>query len=131
MANRLLTVLFVLALVIAACSSAGSRPTEFDDMTSDEVGCTVDYGNTDPDLVGPLGPGDAEEIEPNDFTSIHIGRTASDIVIVAKSHDGEIDGGMALNSMPADGVVARGSFSDESNPGNVFTYVVTCWRGDT
>jgi len=39
-----------------------------------------------------------------------------------------VNGGMALNKIPTEGVVvARGPFRDGGTPG----YSVTCWRGDS
>ncbi|GMR01901.1 MAG: hypothetical protein BMS9Abin20_0223 [Acidimicrobiia bacterium] len=126
MATRLLTVLFVLALVAAACSTVDSRPTEFDDMTADEVGCTVWYGDTDPYVVGPLSSSDFEVIEPNDYTSFRIARTASDIVIVAKRQNDGMSRSTPLNDIPADGIFVRRGFRDAGNPG----YEISCWRGE-
>ncbi|VAW04443.1 hypothetical protein MNBD_ACTINO01-1332 [hydrothermal vent metagenome] len=118
--------LVALLFVLAACASSTVRPVEFENMSSDEVGCTVNYGNTDLYIVGPLGPSDSEEVTPNDYTSIRVGRTALDIVVVATVPDGGGNAATPLNDMPADGVVARRAFSNGGDPG----YVVTCWRGD-
>jgi len=118
--------LAVLALVVAACASTSSRPAAFEDMSANEVGCTVNYGNSDLYVVGPLRPSDSEEITPNDYTSIRVGRTASDIVVVATVPGGGGNAATALNNMPADGVVARRGFTNGGDPG----YMVTCWRGD-
>ena len=126
MATRMVHTLAVLALVIAACGSTNGRPVEFEDMSSDEVGCTVNYGGSDLYVVGPLGPSDSEEITPNGYTSIRVGRTASDIVVVATVPGGGGNAATPLNNMPADGIVARRGFSNGGDPG----YVVTCWRGD-
>ncbi len=126
MAARAAYVLAALALVVTACSSASNRPAEFENMSADEVGCTVNYGDSDLYVVGPLGPSDSDEITPNDYTSIRIGRTASDIVVVATVPGGGGNAATPLNNMPADGIVARRGFSNGGDPG----YVVRCWRGD-
>jgi len=124
--SRLLAVLFVLVLVVAACSSVDSRPVEFDDMTRDEVGCTVRYGDTGPYIVGPLASSDFKVIEPNNYTSFRIARTASDIVIVAKRQNDGMSRSTPLSDIPADGIFVWGGFSDGGNPG----YEITCWRGE-
>jgi hypothetical protein len=95
-------------------------------MSADEVGCTVNYGNADLYVVGPLGPSDSQEIVPNDFTSIRVGRTASDIVVAATVPGGGGNTSVPLDDMPTDGIVASRGFSNGGDPG----YVVTCWRGD-
>jgi len=118
--------LAVLALVLTACTSATSRPGEFEGMSTDEVGCTVNYGNTDLYVVGPLGPSDWEEVTPNDYTSIRIARTASDILVAAEVPGGGTGTSRPINDIPADGIVARRPFSNGGDPG----FVVTCWRGD-
>ena len=115
MAARLLAVLLVFGL--SACSSADSRPVEFDEMYPDEVGCTVRYGEDTLYVVGPLGPSGSQNIEPNDYTLIRLGRTASDIVLVTEFPDSGSNGGMALNEIPNDGaVVGRGPFRTAANP---------------
>jgi hypothetical protein len=127
-ATRWFAFLMVLALGLSACSSAVGRPAEFGDMSRDEVGCTVKYGDDDLYVIGPLGPSDAENVEPNDYTLIRLGRTASDIVVATDFPNSSSNGGMALSEIPTDGlVVARGPFRDGGTPG----YSVTCWRGDS
>ncbi|MCL1593936.1 MAG: hypothetical protein M3132_06250 [Actinomycetia bacterium] len=116
----------LVAFGVAACSSPEGRPEQFDSIAPDEVGCTVAYGD-EIFVVGPLGPADSENIEPNDYTMIRLGRTASDIVVVTEFPDSASNGGMALNTIPHDGVVvSRGPFRSGGNPG----YSVTCWRGE-
>jgi hypothetical protein len=123
---RLLIGLAFSALLFAACSSQASRPGEFEGMNSDEVGCEVVYGDSDPYIIGPLGASDSEEIRPNDYTLFRIARTASDIIVVVEQPDSAANASVPLNDLPDDGTVARGPFRNGANPG----YVVTCWRGD-
>ncbi len=117
----------VLVVALGACSTGDSMPAEFNGMASDEVGCTVSYGGDSLYVVGPLGPGDSESIEPNDYTLIRLGRTASDIVIATEVPGGGEHGSTPLNAIPADGVVALSPFRTGEDPG----YVVTCWRGES
>ena len=124
---RLLIGIVGLSLAVASCSPAEVRPDQFDTMTQDEVGCVVNYGDTDRYVIGPLGPSDSEEIHPNDYTSFRIGRTASDVIVVVERTGGGSNASVPVNSLPSYGVVARGPFRDGGNPG----YIVTCWRGDT
>ena len=126
MVARLLIGLAFFALVFAACSSQASRPGEFEGMNSDEVGCSVLYGDTDLSFIGPLGASDSEEVRPNDYTMFRVGRTASDVIFVVEQTGGGSNGSVPLNDLPADGIVARGPFRDGGNPG----YVIACWRGD-
>jgi len=79
-ATRLFAVLMILALGSSSCSSTEGHPTAFGDMSRDEVGCTVEYGDDDLYVIGPLGPGDSENVEPNDYTSIRLRRTAEGVV---------------------------------------------------
>jgi len=116
-----------LVVAVAGCSSGGSMPESFNGIASGEVGCTVRYGDDPLYVVGPLGPSDSENIEPNDYTFIRIGRTASDIVVVAEVPGGGQNGSTPLNNMPEDGVVGIRQFHRGDDPG----FVVTCWRGDT
>ncbi len=112
---------------MAACSSPEARPEQFNNMSPDEVGCLVAYGDDDPYVVGPLGPSDSENTLPNDYTTIRLARTASDIVVVTEFPDSSSNGALALNRIPPDGVVvAKGPFRNGGNPG----YSVTCWRGE-
>jgi hypothetical protein len=122
----MLAVAAVTALVLAACSSPTSRPDQFDDLTADEVGCVVAYGDDAPRVVGPLGPSDSQDITPNDYTSFRIARTASDIIIVAEQPVAASNLSMPLNDIPPNGIVARGLFINGGNPG----YIITCWRGN-
>lgn len=125
---RSIAVLVALVLGLSACSSAEERPVEFGGMSPDEVGCTVEYGDDDVYVIGPLGPNDSENVEPNDYTAIRLGRTASDIVIAADFPDSGSSGAVALNKIATDGVVvARGQFRNGGEPG----FVVMCWRGDS
>lgn len=125
--TRSIAVSLVVLLGLSACSSAEVHPVEFEGMSSDEIGCTVEYGDDNLYVVGPLGPSDSENVEPNDYTLIRFGRTASNIVVVAEFPDSGSIGGMALNEIPTDGVVvSTGPFRNGGEPG----YVVTCWRGD-
>jgi hypothetical protein len=78
-------------------------------------------------IVGPLGPSDSQEIQPNDHTFFRIARTASDIIVVVEQTGGGSNGSIPINDLPTDGVVARGPFRDGGDPG----YEVQCWRGDT
>ena len=117
----------ILLVAVAACSSGDSMPESFNGMASDEVGCTVRYGDDPPYVVGPLGASGSENIEPNDYTFIRIGRTASDIVVVAEVPGGGQNGSTPLNNMPEDGVIDVRAFYRGDDPG----FVVTCWRGDT
>jgi hypothetical protein len=94
-------------------------------MTSNEVGCTVKYGEADRVVIGPLGPSDFEEVHPNDYTMFRIARTALDIIVVAERERGGSNASIPLNDLPVDGIVSRGPFRDGGNPG----YTVTCWRG--
>lgn len=122
MAARLFAILVGMALVVVACSSLEGRPSAFDDMTGDEVGCVVRYGDTEPNVVGPLGPSDATVVEPNDYTSIRVARTASELFVVAERPGSRQDATVPLNDLPSDGIVARDGFIDSGNPG----YTVTC-----
>lgn len=116
-----------LLVLVASCSGGESMPESFNGMAPDEVGCTVKYGDVSPHVVGPLGPSDSENVEPNDYTFIRLGRTASSIVVVTEFPDSGSNGEMPLNKITTDGVVVRrGSFRNSGEPG----YVVTCWRGD-
>lgn len=127
-ATRLGMALVVVGLVAAACNASNQRPAAFDEMSSDEVGCTVKYGDDSLYVVGPLGPSDSENVEPNDYTLIRLGRTASNIVVVTDFPDSGSNGGLALNKITTDGVVvSTGPFRNNGEPG----YVVTCWRGDS
>ncbi len=126
MATRTVTVLLLVASLVAGCSSADDRPSEFDGMSVDEVGCTLLYGSDTKYVVGPLGPSDFEVIEPNDYTMFRIGRTALELIVVANSHDSGMDTSMPLDSLPDDGVVAQSDFRNAGNPG----YKITCWRGE-
>jgi hypothetical protein len=124
---RAISVALGLLLVVgAACSAGGSMPSSFDDMTSDEVGCTVNYGDDAPYVVGPLGPSsDPENVEPNDYTVVRLWRTASEIHVSAKGTDWGSGGSASLDEITTDGLeVAEGLYRDSGNPG----YVVTCWR---
>ena len=69
---------------------------------------------------------DFKVIEPNDYTSFRIARTASDIVIVAELSNSGANQSTPLNDMPPDGIVVRGPFRDAGNLG----YAITCWRGE-
>ncbi len=117
----------LLVVAVAACSPDDSMPSSFNGMTSDEVGCTVKYGDDGLYVVGPLGSSDSETVEPNDYTSIRLGRTALDIVVAAEVPGGGQNGSTPLNNIPADGVVAVSAFRNGGDPG----FVVTCWRGDS
>ncbi|NHZ70161.1 MAG: hypothetical protein GWP18_00795 [Proteobacteria bacterium] len=117
----------VAVLSLSACSSAVERPASFDNMSADDVGCTVEYGDDALLVVGPLGPSDSEDVKPNDYTVIRLGRTASDLVVTTDFPDSGSSGGAALNTITPDGdIVARGPFRNGGEPG----YIVTCWRGD-
>lgn len=119
----------LLMVAVAACSAAESiMPAEFNAMTSDEVGCTVTFGDDSLYTVGPLGSGEVTEVEPNDYTTVRVARTASNVVVVADFYNSGTGGGAALSDIPSDGlIVAQGPFRDGGTPG----YVVTCWRGDS
>lgn len=117
--------MIVFSLALSSCASA-SRVGLYGDMTSDEVACSVVYGDSDPYVVGPLGPSDSEEIRPNDYTMFRVGRTASDVIVVVEQTGGGSNGSTPLNDLPADGIIARGPFRDSGNPG----YMITCERGD-
>ncbi|MEN8237892.1 MAG: hypothetical protein ABFR53_01695 [Actinomycetota bacterium] len=125
MGLRLLIGMIVFSTAAASCSSE-SRVGFYGDMSSDEVACSIAYGDADPYIVGPLGPSASEEVHPNDYTTFRIGRTASDVIIVVEQPGSGSNAGIPLNNLPADGIVARGPFRDGGNPG----YEVTCWRGD-
>lgn len=127
--RAIIVLIGLVTVIVAACSTApDTMPGAFDGMPSDEVGCTVKYGDDDLVVVGPLGAIDSENVEPNDYTLIRVGRTASDLIVVAEGSDWASHGGTPLNQIAADGSeVARGPFLDSGNPG----YVVICWRGDT
>ena len=127
MVTRLMTGSLIFLLAASACSAAEVRPDQFEGMTQDEVGCVVNYGDTDRYVIGPLGSSDSEEIHPNDYTLFRIGRTASDVIVVVERTGGGSNASIPINSLPSYGVVSRGPFRDGGNPG----YIVTCWRGDT
>ena len=126
MISRLVIGIVGFSLLIASCSPAEGRPTQFEGMTSDDVGCVVTYGDAERYVIGPLGPSDSKEIHPNDYTLFRIGRTASDVIVVVEQTGGGSNASVPINDLPAYGVVARGPFRDGGNPG----YEVTCWRGD-
>jgi hypothetical protein len=126
MVGRLAIGLLAFSILVASCTSADDLPEQFEDMASDQVGCVVAYNDTDPHVIGPLGPSAAEEFFPNDYTSFRIARTASDIIIVVEQPDSGANASVPLNDLPDDGIVARGPFRNGGNPG----YVITCWRGD-
>ena len=94
-------------------------------MTTDQVGCVLAYGDSDPIVVGPLGPSDSQEIEPTDYASFRIARTASDIIVVAEQPGSGSNVSVPLNDLPENGIIAQGPFINGGNPG----YTVTCWRG--
>jgi len=116
------TVVVVLVFAATACTTPQTRPVEFDHMTTDEVGCTVQYGDAEAYVIGPLGPSDFEVVAPNEFTSFRVARTALAIVTVAELSR---NASTPLNDIPSDGIVLRGPFIDGGNLG----YVITCWRG--
>lgn len=125
MAFRLLIALVGFSLAVTSCSTAESQPSQFEGMASDKVGCTIVYGDTDPYIVGPLGPSDSKEVHPNDYTSFRIARTASDIIFVVEQPESGSNGSIPINNLPDDGIVTRGPFRNGGNLG----YVITCWRG--
>ncbi len=125
--TRAVGVLLLATSLAAGCSTADLRPSEFEGMTVDEIGCTLLYGSDTKYVVGPLGPSDFKVIEPNDYTTIRIARTALDIIFVAQSHNAGMNGSTGINDLPEDGVVAWSEFRDAGNPG----YKVTCWRGES
>lgn len=110
----------------AACTTIDSAPNAFDDMTSDSVGCTVEYGDEEAFVVGPLGPTDSETVNPNDYTSFRFARTPESLVVAAKGSDWSSDVSRTLDEVTAAGtVVVKGPFINGDEPG----YVATCWRG--
>ena len=127
MSRRVLILLVISLLAVAACSSVEGKPSQFDGMTPDEVGCVVAYGDNDRHVVGPLGSSDSWENRPNDYTLFRIARTALDVIIVVEETGGGSNSSNPLNDLPADGIVARGPFRDGGNPG----YEIRCWRGDS
>lgn len=127
MYHRLLIGIIGLSLAVASCSAAESRPDQFDRMTPDQVGCVVTYGDNLQQVVGPIGPSDSWENRPNDYTLFRIARTALDVIVVVEQTGGGSNSSTPLNNLPADGIVARGPFRDDSNPG----YEIRCWRGGT
>lgn len=117
----------MLLVLVTACSTADSMPSAFDDMSSDEVGCTVTYGDDAPYVVGPLGSSsDPVNVEPNDYTVFRFWRIADEIHVSAKGTDWGSGGSAPLDEVTTDGIeVAEGLYRDSGNPG----YGVTCWRG--
>jgi uncharacterized protein YceK len=119
-------VLLLAASLLAGCSSVDSRPSEFDGMSADEVGCTLLYGSDTTYVVGPLGPSDFEVIEPNEWSSFRIFRTALNIGFSISTEKSGTDGSLPINDLPDDHVVAWREMMDPGNPG----YKIKCWRGD-
>ncbi len=112
------------ALVIVACSPVPGIPSELEGMATDEVGCKILYGS-DVYVVGPLGPGDEDVVEPNDWTSFRIWRTALDLAF--SIHTQWTGSGLSIpaDDLPDDHIVAREEMRDSANPG----YKITCWQG--
>jgi len=120
--------LLLVGAVAAGCSSAEGRPTEFTGMSSDDVGCVILYGSDMTYVVGPLGSSESEVIEPNDYTSFRIGRTATDVIVVAKSEGSGMDASTPLDSIPEAGaVLGQSEMRNGGDPG----YKITCWRGES
>jgi len=111
-------------LMIAACSHAVEIPPELRGMTADEVGCKILYG-PDATVVGPLGPSDGAVVEPNEWTSFRIWRTALDLGFSIRTQWTASDISMPVGDLPDDHVVAQQEMRDTANPG----YRITCWRG--
>ena len=126
MVTRVFVILIVFAIVGVACSSFDGRPVEFEGMTLSEVGCTVEYGDTVPYVLGPLGPSDVAAFKPNDYTSFRIGRTESTVVIVTERPRSASTGLTHLDDIPFEGIVVTGPFIDGGSPG----WAITCWRGE-
>lgn len=128
-AMRATTILVGMLLVlVAACSTDDSMPSAFEEMSSDEVGCTLAYGDDALYVVGPLGPSsDPENVEPNDYTVFRFWRIADEIHVSAKGTDWGSDRSASLDDITTDGIeVHEGLYRDSGNPG----YMVTCWRGN-
>lgn len=124
-AVRILPRLLLLILVISACSQAVGRPTAFEAMEADQVGCEVAFGTEEKRFTEPLSVGDSETIEPNEWTSFHIWRTARDIAFSVRTERTGSSGSYLIDGLPDDQVIARQDFIDQANPG----YRITCWRG--
>ncbi len=114
----------VATLAIAACSSFEELPPELQGMAADEVGCRILYG-PDGYIVGPLGPGDLDVVQPNDWTSFQIWRTALDLGFSIRTQWTGSDFSMPADELPDDHIVAQQEMRDPANPG----YKITCWQG--
>ncbi len=127
MQSRAVTFVAALVLLVTACSlPQDARPPEFDLMTTDEVGCTLKYGDNPLYVVGPLGARDSQEIEPNDWTYFRFFRTPLDIGVVTKTPRTESHGGTSIDNLPEDGILDLSAPVDAGYPG----YTITCWRGE-
>ncbi len=115
------------AVLIAGCTTSTTGPPDgFSGMSPDEVGCTVRYGDEPEQIVGPLTASAAHDYEPNDFTHIHIGRTAAAVSLRVERSDASTHTSFAMNEFvdgePQELVVGM---SPSGQPG----VRITCWNG--
>jgi len=125
-------VLVVLAaFLIAACSSTVDMPSAFAGMSGDEVGCKVLDGSDTTLVVGPLGASDSQDLTPIEGVSIHVGRTATYLIVVAESRSKngmELAGShtsIGLDEMGDDAVM----IIQEESFGGGPALTIACWRG--
>lgn len=118
-------ILLAMALAATACSTDPAMPAAFDDMASNEIGCLVAYG-ADRFEIGPLGPSDAETVEPDSLSSIRIGRTATSLIVNAERDRNSTLATVDLADLgPTGGIIVVWSPQDSGNPG----LEVRCWTG--
>ena len=124
--SRVVMVLGVVCILIASCATVEHRPDAFDGMAADEVGCTILSGDAEPVIVGPLGPFDSVEIEPNEFLWARIGRIPDHMFTVVTTADRESHASIAIDQLPRHEVLSRSPFVHAGEPG----WTLRCWRGN-
>ena len=135
MTNRLFGALVVLTLVIAACSSAASRPAEFDGMETGQVGCTARVGDEPLHTMGPVGPAESDVFAPWDGYTVRIAQQAFGVVVtVAEDRGSERGTDVSVTTTGWDGlpVAGKGAAVAEAGLGSHQTsvgYIVRCWKG--
>ncbi len=116
----------VLALmVLAGCSVTDSRPSAFEDLAEDEIGCTITYGSDSTTEIDPIGVGEVQTFEPNDWTSFRIRNNGTELWYSVRTEKSGASGNIAFDEFPEDGVIRREEMIDPGNPG----YRIHCWVG--
>lgn len=123
-------VAIIAGLFIAGCSDAEAlteRPSEYHGLTSQEVGCTLQYGDAEPMNTGLITPSIGAGSEPNDWTTLSVRRSEGDIITASYEDDrSQSRSAYAIDELPDHGVLLHDAFVDQGHPG----FVIACWRGE-